>query len=53
MGLGKSNLEKKALKKKIDILIFSSPNHLAPGINFLPIATTAWDFGHLDLTQFT
>ena len=52
IGLGKSHLEKKALNEKIDVLIFSSPNHLSPGIHSLPIVSTAWDFGHLDLPHY-
>jgi glycosyltransferase involved in cell wall biosynthesis len=52
IGLGQSNLEKKAIKQRVDILLFASPNHLSPGIHRLPIATTAWDFGHLDLPHY-
>lgn len=52
IGLGQSNLEKKAIREKVDILIFASPNHLSPGIHTLPMATTAWDFGHLDLPHY-
>lgn len=51
LGLGKSNLEKAAERQKIDLLIFASPNHLAPGIHSIPFATTVWDFGHVDLPQ--
>jgi glycosyltransferase involved in cell wall biosynthesis len=52
VGLGQSNLEKRAIREKADILLFASPNHLSPGVHKLPIATTAWDFGHLDLPHF-
>lgn len=51
MGLGASHLERVALKNGVDLLLFASPNHLAVGICQLPIATTVWDFGHLDLPQ--
>ena len=50
-GLGKSNLERAAERQKVDLLIFASPNHLAPGIHSIPFATTVWDFGHIDLPQ--
>lgn len=52
IGLGQTNLEKKAIREQVDILLFASPNHLSPGIHRLPIATTAWDFGHLDLPHY-
>ena len=51
IGLGKSNLERVAERQKVDLLIFASPNHLAPGIHSIPFATTVWDFGHIDLPQ--
>ena len=51
IGLGKSNLERLAQKHRIDLLIFASPNHLAPGIHKVPYASTVWDFGHIDLPQ--
>ena len=51
VGLRYTNLEKKARASSVDALIFSSPNHISLGIVGLPIATTAWDFGHLDLPQ--
>jgi glycosyltransferase involved in cell wall biosynthesis len=51
IGLGFTHLERQAARAKVDILIFASPNHLSPGIRRIPIATTAWDFGHLDLPQ--
>lgn len=49
LGLGLAQLERKAIKQNIELLVFASPNHLSPGIRRIPIATTAWDFGHLDL----
>jgi glycosyltransferase involved in cell wall biosynthesis len=49
LGLGRSRLERLATRQGVDILVFASPNHHAPGIRDLPIATTAWDLGHLDL----
>jgi glycosyltransferase involved in cell wall biosynthesis len=52
IGLGRSHLEKQAIREGVDILLFASPNHLSPGIQTVPIATTAWDFGHLDLPHF-
>lgn len=52
IGLGLSNLEKRAIREKVDVLLFASPNHLSPGIHRLPMATTAWDFGHLDLPHY-
>ena len=51
IGLEKSNLERAAERQNIDLLIFASPNHLAPGIHSIPFATTVWDFGHIDLPQ--
>jgi glycosyltransferase involved in cell wall biosynthesis len=51
VGLRYTNLEKKARASSVDALIFSSPNHISLGIVGLPIATTVWDFGHLDLPQ--
>lgn len=51
VGLGMSNLERVAKREKIDLLLFSSPNHLAAGIQSVPYATTVWDFGHIDLPQ--
>lgn len=51
IGLGKSNLERVAERQKVDLLIFASPHHLSPGIQNIPIATTVWDFGHIDLPQ--
>lgn len=50
-GLGMSGLEKRALRLGVDVLVFSSPNHMSVGIQKLPIVTTVWDFGHLDLPQ--
>jgi glycosyltransferase involved in cell wall biosynthesis len=52
LGLGKTQLERKAIKLGVDILVFTSPNHLSPGIHTLPFTTTAWDFGHLDLPHY-
>lgn len=49
IGLGKSNLERVAERQKVELLIFASPNHLSPGIQSIPYATTVWDFGHIDL----
>lgn len=51
VGLGASNLERVAQRQNVDILIFASPNHLAPGIHRFPLASTFWDFGHVDLPQ--
>jgi glycosyltransferase involved in cell wall biosynthesis len=51
LGCRYTNLEKKARGLGVNALIFSSPNHIALGVVSLPIATTAWDFGHLDLPQ--
>lgn len=48
-GLGKSQLERRLISKQIDLAIFSSPNHLSAGLSRVPIVTTAWDFGHVDL----
>lgn len=52
LGLGKAQLERKALQLGVDVLVFTSPNHLSPGIHTLPFTTTAWDFGHLDLPHY-
>lgn len=52
IGLGKTQLERKALKYGVDVLVFTSPNHLSPGIHTIPFTTTAWDFGHLDLPHY-
>jgi glycosyltransferase involved in cell wall biosynthesis len=50
-GLGMSGLEKKARRLGVDVLVFTSPNHISVGIQETPIVTTVWDFGHLDLPQ--
>jgi glycosyltransferase involved in cell wall biosynthesis len=52
IGLGMTNLERQAVKQGIDVLIFASPNHLSPGVHGIPMVTTAWDFGHLDLPHY-
>ena len=52
LGLGKTQLERKAIQLGVDILVFTSPNHLSPGIHTVPFTTTAWDFGHLDLPHY-
>lgn len=51
VGFKYTNLEKKARRHGLHALIFSSPNHISLGVVSTPIATTAWDFGHLDLPQ--
>jgi glycosyltransferase involved in cell wall biosynthesis len=51
-GLGMTNLERKAVRAGVQVLLFASPNHLSPGVHKIPIATTAWDFGHLDLPHY-
>lgn len=52
IGLGMTHLERQALRQGVDVLVFASPNHLSPGVHKIPIATTAWDFGHLDLPHY-
>jgi len=52
IGLRMTNLEKRAVTEGVDVLVFASPNHLSPGVHKIPIATTAWDFGHLDLPHY-
>lgn len=47
-GFRQSNLERLVVKNSISLVIFSSPNHLAPGFNQIPYISTAWDFGHRD-----
>ena len=49
IGLGHSNLERRARSMDIDLLIFASPNHLSVGLQSIPSVLTCWDFGHLDL----
>lgn len=52
LGLGKLSLERSALKKRVDILYFLSPNQLAAGIRQTPMINTVWDLGHLDEPAF-
>jgi glycosyltransferase involved in cell wall biosynthesis len=51
LGLQRSHLERLATKNDIDLLVFASPNHQAPGIHGIPFASTVWDFGHRDRPQ--
>lgn len=53
VGLGRTSLERRALRNSVDLLIFASPNHLAPGLQSIPFISTMWDFGHLDLPHAT
>ena len=47
--LQKSGLERKMIREKVSLVYFLSPNVKALTIRNVPIITTVWDIGHLDL----
>jgi glycosyltransferase involved in cell wall biosynthesis len=51
-GLGRSLIEKKLNKDKIDLVYFLSPSLVPLSFISLPYIFTLWDLGHLDLLEF-
>ncbi len=49
IGFRLSKLEKLLLKNRVELVVFLSPNPLALLIGRIPIITTVWDVGHLDM----